>query len=60
VVPESRLFHGSDLERYATYRGGRVPPHSHTTTSIAILVRGRAAVADGDWTGRRFDMDPGG
>jgi quercetin dioxygenase-like cupin family protein len=84
VVPEIRLFHGSDLERhededgfieilspersgvegirftrFATYRGGRVPPHYHTTNSIAILVRGRASFSEGDWTGRRFDMEPG-
>ena len=59
LSPERSGVEGIRFTRFATYRGGRVPPHYHTTNSIAILVRGRAAFAAGDWSGKRFEMEPG-
>jgi uncharacterized RmlC-like cupin family protein len=45
--------------RFGTERGASIPPHHHTSNSIACLVRGRAAFRFGDDYAERVELSAG-
>ncbi|MFN2463671.1 MAG: cupin domain-containing protein [Candidatus Dormibacteria bacterium] len=47
------------VSRFVTFKGGSVPPHFHTSNSIAYLVRGSAAFRTGEGFTDRHEMKAG-